>query len=186
MTYTQDDHAILSLMVRLPRQQDTGVPPLDLREYNQLVTVLLEPLKTTPAGLYSEEIRHAVEERLLSMTAERIHALTEDRRHTIALLLEQMESMGITVVTRRMESYPRYLREKLGAAAPPYLYICGAGEIADSLQISGSIGWNSPEDSHRPDLLSASQTVPRRVSRNSRVDTTNGVAGKCLVFPVTR
>ena len=78
-----------------------------------------------------------------SRTAERIHALTEDRRHTIALLLEQMESMGITVVTRRMESYPRYLREKLGAAAPPYLYICGAGEIADAGGI-GIVGSRNP------------------------------------------
>jgi hypothetical protein len=101
MTHTQDDYAILSLTLRLPRQQETVAPPLDLREYNQLATVLWDTLKTTPGALYHETTRQAAEEHLPGIRAERTGALIEGRRHELALLRDEMESMGITVVTAR-------------------------------------------------------------------------------------
>ena len=138
-TLTQDTQAVLLLCGELGRRGGDGPKPLNLRQYNVLVTWLkAECLR--PGDLLNPEA-----EKILSglQTAElnldRVAPLLQ-RGAALALMVEKWERSGLWVIGRSDASYPDRLKRYLGHAAPPLLYGVGSKELLNrgGLAVVGS------------------------------------------------
>ena len=98
---------------------------------------------------------------------ERIDALLA-RSTSMAFELDRLQQSGITVVAGFDESYPNHLRDRLGDAAPPLLYVAGDTALLahESLAIVGSRG-----------VSEAGADVARRAARAAVGDGLSVVSG---------
>lgn len=113
---------ILLLCGRFGRPQESGVSPLEQREYNKLEMWLarrnMEPAELLNLG------ESDLQDPELPVPAARLLALLE-RGSALALAVESWESKGLWVMSRKDEHYPPRIKA-LGPPAPPVLY--GAGD----------------------------------------------------------
>lgn len=126
------DTSLASLLL-VNRLVNTGVEPLQPREYWQLVGRLKDPallLKMRP-----EEISTAIPD----LDADRLRRLL-DSSTQLAFELERLEQSGIKVLSPFDEDYPKALSERLASSAPPILHAVGSLAIlsTSALGVVGS------------------------------------------------
>lgn len=124
MNYNDDSLAIILLCSHLSNN-NLDVKPLSLSEWNSLARSLINSKIKRPGNLLKMELNEIKNE--LMYTEEKVKRMKclLDRAGIMALILEEMWSKGINVVTRADDAYPRQLKSKLKHLAPPLLYYCG-------------------------------------------------------------
>jgi DNA processing protein len=123
-----DAQAILLLCssLGLPLRMDREAQPLSLDEWNDLARRIADSDLNRPGALL-ECSPHSLR-RILGLSnklAERLRRLL-DRGGQLAIELERLASLGIWVLTRVDDLYPKRLKQKLSSKAPSVLY--GAGD----------------------------------------------------------
>ena len=124
----QNAEAIVILCSRLCVGE--GIRPLEAREWSKLAQQLLE-LDLEPRELL-EFSREDFQTRLQYSPeqADRFLRLI-DRSASMGFELNRYASMGIQLVTRADQAYPRRLKKKLGNACPPIFYSAGDLELLE-------------------------------------------------------
>ena len=113
--------------------KDRSVSPLTLREYNKLVSWLVEQ-KLRPSDLLSSSnIKQASIS--IDFPEERLKMLL-DRGVQLGFSIEEWERNGIWILSRSDQAYPLRLKNQLGIKAPPLIY--GVGD--QSLLNGGGLG----------------------------------------------
>jgi predicted Rossmann fold nucleotide-binding protein DprA/Smf involved in DNA uptake len=128
MILSADSQVMLLLCSRLGMPSDPDPAPLTLREWNPLARKLqAESLR--PGALFDlteEDI--AKQLGLSSEEVGRIGRLFE-RRGTVAIELERLESLGIRVLTRVDMNYPLRYRQRLKESAPTIMFYAGNRDL---------------------------------------------------------
>ncbi len=129
---------LLTAPLIIGRERRASTKPLAAGEYNRLARRLRESQRQ-PADLLGDGARRLVEECRLDFDSQRIERLL-DRGFLLGQAMERWRTRGLWVTSRADADYPRRLRERLGAQAPPVLYGCGNRESLDSggLAVLGS------------------------------------------------
>ena len=123
--YTTDSLAMLMLCSRLGLITDAEPKALTLSAWNVLAEKISTSSLKRPGALLGLPVDELVNELMISTDqAETIAALL-DRSGTIAIELERLESLGINVLTRADEDYPKRYKERLGKSAQPILFYSG-------------------------------------------------------------
>ena len=121
---TENAKAILLLCGRFGTGNDTGVQPLNIKEYDELATWLLSK-KWWPADLLNEENQGALSDAFAPVEPARMKALLA-RGASMAIAIEKWVNKGLWVLCWSDEAYPARLKQHLKRYAPPILY--GAGD----------------------------------------------------------
>lgn len=128
MILSPDSQVILLLCSHLGLSSDPDTSPFTLRDWNPLAR------KLQASSLRPEALLDLSEQELMSQLglsndeASRIFRLLE-RRGSLAIELERLESLGIRVLTRADENYPLRYRQRLKDAAPAVLFYAGNREL---------------------------------------------------------
>lgn len=130
---SQDSLAMLLLCssLGLPRKTAAEVNPLTLREWNNLAGKLPDSPLGRPAAFLStlaDEWKESLE--LTDPAVERISRLLA-RGGNLAIELERLDNLGIRVVTRIEQSYPRRLKQVLNSKSPIFIYLAGDASPLD-------------------------------------------------------
>lgn len=144
---TDDDKAIIALVGRFgPHEnRENSAVVLTPSEYNQIAAILFRNLEKTPADLWEPETRHDLAAAFPEISSDRIEALMSNRNVGLATHLREIEDMGLSVITRHNESYPKRIRTVLGPAAPPLLYVAGNPDLFGSSWV-GIVGSRNADD----------------------------------------
>lgn len=128
MIISPDSQVMVLLCSHLGLPSDPVPIPLTLRDWNPLARKLQsESLK--PSSLLGFTNRDLVAHlEVSSELAERIYLLLE-RRSTLAIDLERLESLGIRILTRADEEYPTRYRQRLKESAPTVLFYAGNKDL---------------------------------------------------------
>jgi predicted Rossmann fold nucleotide-binding protein DprA/Smf involved in DNA uptake len=128
MNISPDSQTMVLLCSRLGLPSEPVPTPLTLRDWNPLARKLhSESLK--PSSLLDFTKRELVAQlELSSELAERIYLLLE-RRGTLAIELERLESLGVRVLTRADKDYPIRYRQRLKESAPAVLFYAGNKDL---------------------------------------------------------
>jgi predicted Rossmann fold nucleotide-binding protein DprA/Smf involved in DNA uptake len=133
-----DTEAVLLLCGRFGRPRESGVQPLEPREYHRL-DQWLRGHGLHPGNLVQID-NHQLPDSEPPIPATRLMGLLS-RGGSLALALEAWDSKGLWVVSRHDDMYPCRLTE-LGPQAPPLLYGVGAPHLlsleAPALAVVGS------------------------------------------------
>jgi predicted Rossmann fold nucleotide-binding protein DprA/Smf involved in DNA uptake len=133
-----DAETTLLLCGRFGKSEETGVAPLELREYSAVDAWLKENGQSQADLLEVSE--RAAEDSTFPIDPERIRRLLS-RGSALALSVESWESKGIWVISRAQEEYPARLKD-LGRHAPALLFGCGDAQAlsneGQSLAVVGS------------------------------------------------
>lgn len=128
MITSSDSQVILLLCSHLGLSSNPDTTPFTLRNWNPLARKLQES-SLRPRALLDLNDQDLVTRLGVSREdASRISRLLE-RRGSLAIELERLESLGIGVFTRADESYPRRYRQRLKDAAPAVLFYSGNQEL---------------------------------------------------------
>jgi predicted Rossmann fold nucleotide-binding protein DprA/Smf involved in DNA uptake len=122
---SEDSQVVLLLCGRFGREIPDSLEPLNPSEFNRLTTWLSErdlQLSDLISDLSSKIFQTAS---IANMKVDRIETLLK-RGASLAMALETWTNNGLWVMTRKDESYPQQLVEKLGVGSPPILYGAGA------------------------------------------------------------
>lgn len=126
MTLSPDSQVILLLCSHMGLPPDPA--PFTLRDWNPL-SRKLQAISLRPGALLDlSEQDLAAQLNVSSEEASRISRLLE-RRGSLAVELERLESLGIRVLTRADENYPIRYRQRLKNAAPAVLFYAGNREL---------------------------------------------------------
>jgi DNA processing protein len=128
MILSPDSQVILLLCSHLGLSSDPDTAPLTLRDWNPLARKLQAEALRPGALLDLSEQDLATKLSLSSEEAGRISRLLE-RRGSLAIELERLESLGIRVLTRADENYPLRYRQRLKDAAPAVFFYAGNREL---------------------------------------------------------
>ena len=124
MDISADAYVMLMLCSRLGLSSQSEFLPLTLRDWNPLAKKLYAA-SIRPSHLLELDAVALVERLQLSQEfGEKIAQLLQ-RGGTIAIELERLASLGIHVLTRADEDYPKHLRERLKETAPAILFYSG-------------------------------------------------------------
>lgn len=141
-----------------------GVKPLEPREWSKLAQWLRE------RGMEPRELLEFSREDFCgqmgctSEQAERMLRLI-GRSASLSFEVSRYRSMGIGLVTRAEEDYPRRLKQKLGNACPPIFYYAGNLEL-----LRGScVGYVGSRSIQAQDLDFTARTVRKTVERGFAV-----------------
>ena len=105
--------------------------PLSNEEWSQMATALMEK-KIPPCALLEYSKEDFLEKLSINEEyAERLYSLI-GRTGSLYFELSKYEKMGIYVVTRADEAYPREIKRELGNACPPIFYYVGDISIFDN------------------------------------------------------
>jgi predicted Rossmann fold nucleotide-binding protein DprA/Smf involved in DNA uptake len=128
MNISPDTQVMVLLCSHLGLPSDPVPAPLTLRDWNPLARKLQsESLKPSSfLDITKQDI--IVHLDLSSELADRIYLLLE-RRSTLAIELERLESLGIRIVTRADEEYPIRYRQRLKESAPTVLFYAGNKDL---------------------------------------------------------
>lgn len=151
-------HAIVTLCSHMCVGE--GVVPLEPKEWSELAKLLMEK-RLQPADLlgFSEA---EMKERLQLGTdqAQRLARLV-DRSASLSFELSQYENMGIFVITRADEQYPKRLKKVLGNQCPPLFYYAGNLALLDCR----SVGYAGSRSVEEEDIAFTKQTVGKTVQQ---------------------
>ncbi|MGH8058271.1 MAG: DNA-processing protein DprA, partial [Candidatus Entotheonellia bacterium] len=130
-SFSADAQAILLLCssLGLPRGISDEVKPLRQDEWNDLARRIADSGLKRPGALLEadpESLRDVL--RLSSALIERLQRLLT-RGGPLAIELERLSSVGIWALTRADESYPKRLKQILGAKSPSVLFGAGDQEL---------------------------------------------------------
>lgn len=127
MKLTEDSQVILLLCSQLGLASGGELTPLTLREWNPLARKIAASDLRRPGELLGLTAQTLTQQLAVSVEeADRYVALLA-RGGTLALELERLESLGISVLTRADALYPARYRQRLRDAAPAVLF--GAGSL---------------------------------------------------------
>lgn len=124
MIISTDSQAILSICSHLGLSSTSEYSPLSLKEWNVLARKI-QSLSMRPGDVLnfdSDEIHQLLE--VSSEEGERISFLLQ-RSGSLAIELERLESLGISVITRADNDYPIRYRLRLKESAPVILFYSG-------------------------------------------------------------
>ena len=128
MILSPDSQVILLLCSHLGLSSDPDTAPFTLRDWNPLARKL-QTSSLRPGALLDlseQDLEYQLD--LSSEEAGRISRLLE-RRGSLAIELERLESLGIRVLTRADENFPLRYRQRLKDAAPAVLFYAGNREL---------------------------------------------------------
>jgi len=126
MNLSEDSLTILLLCSRLALKDGSDCNPLTLREWNQLVKVILASDLNRPGALLELDACELIAGLSLDEElAKRIESLLL-RKVGLSIELERLESAGIWVITRADTDYPQRYKQCLKQRAPVFLF--GSGE----------------------------------------------------------
>lgn len=128
MILSPDSQVVLLLCSHLGLSSDPDTAPFTLRDWNPLARKFQTSSLRPGALLDLSEQDLASQLDLSSEEAGRISRLLE-RRGSLAIELERLESLGIRVLTRADENYPLRYRQRLKDAAPAVLFYAGNREL---------------------------------------------------------
>lgn len=137
-----------------------GVKPLEPREWSKLAQWLLEQ-KMEPRQLLEfgrEDFLSRL--RCTPDQAERLLRLI-GRSASLGFEVSRYASIGIQIVTRADQNYPRRLKQKLKNACPPIFYYAGNLELLDK----PCTGYAGSRNMEQQDLEFTVQTVRKTVER---------------------
>lgn len=123
--------------------KSTEYKPYEPAEWSRLAENLLKA-DLQPYNLSEMSYSELKDLNLSSMEINRIHHLM-DRGGSLAFEMEKYESMGISVVTRADEGYPKMLKFRLGKSCPPLFYYAGNLKLAGQKSI-GFVGSRNVDD----------------------------------------
>lgn len=150
-----DTYATLILCGRFGRPRDSGIEPLEPREYNRLVAWLLQR-SMRPSDLPGLAETDLQEPDLPIEPARLLRLL--DRGGALALAVETWTNRGLWVLGRSDEPYPTRLKN-LGPHAPPLLYGVGDQRILSgdgpALAVVGSRDVDEPAEAFTQDVARA-------------------------------
>lgn len=128
MTLSSDSQVILLLCshLGLPPEADPG--PFTLRDWNPLARRLQSAALRPGALLDLDQKELEIQLGITSQEADRITQLLE-RRGSLAIELERLQSLGIRALTRLDDDYPPRYRQRLKDAAPAVLFYAGNREL---------------------------------------------------------
>ena len=141
-----------------------GVKPLEPREWSKLAKWLLEhrmePRELLEFGLddFCGRLNCTPDQ------AERMSRLI-GRSASLSFEVSRYESMGIRMVTRAEEDYPRRLKQKLGNTCPPIFYYAGDLSLLDA----PCVGYTGSRSIGVEDLDFTRQTVQKTARRGFSV-----------------
>lgn len=123
-----DTQSILLLCGHLGSNHSGSPEPLSLGEYNTLASWLREN-NLTPGSLLSPDYRSLLLKNTIGkLQPERLIALLE-RGLMLSLAVEKWTNLGLWILGRGDEQYPKRLKLKLGKNSPPLLYGVGNREL---------------------------------------------------------
>lgn len=135
MTLSPDSQVILLLCSHLGLSSDPDTAPFTLRDWNPLARKL-QTSSLRPGALLDLSEQDLISQLgLSSEEAGRISRLLE-RRGSLAIDLERLESLGIKALTRADENYPLRYRQRLKDATPAVLFYSGNRELLGQRGIS--------------------------------------------------
>lgn len=126
---SEETQVTLLLCGPLLASKQKGEAPLSPREFGKL------KLELEKAGASLRELLGAgagglLEKLPLEVDRAKVEALL-GRGFLLSLALEKWSGMGLWVISRSDESYPKRLKERLQQQAPPLLYGCGDLELLE-------------------------------------------------------
>lgn len=124
MIISTDSQTIISLCSHLGLSSTSEYSPLSLREWNVLAR-RIQSLSLRPGDVLNftaNDIHDQLE--VKNEDIERISFLLQ-RSGSLAIELERLESLGISVVTRADNDYPSRYRQRLKESAPVILFYSG-------------------------------------------------------------
>lgn len=128
MIHSANSQVILLLCAYLGFSHQSELTPLSTREWNTVAKRLqansIEPeaLLHAETSWVSEILEHD------QQLANRISGLLS-RSGLLAIELERLESLGINVITRADESYPKRFKQRLKDSAPALLFYSGNADL---------------------------------------------------------
>ncbi len=128
MTLSPDSQVMILLCSHLGLSSNPDTAPFTLRDWNPLAHKLQACSLRPGALLDLSEQDLAIQISVSTEEASRISRLLE-RRGSLAIELERLESLGIRVLTRADEDYPRRYRQLLKVSAPAVLFYAGNREL---------------------------------------------------------
>ena len=151
-----NSNAIFTLCSHLCVGDD--VAPLEPKEWGELAKKLME-LGLQPESIFEFSKAEFKDKFLVSEEyADRIFRLI-DRNASLSFELSQLQSMGITAITRADEKYPMRLKKVLGNNCPPIFYAAGDISLLDYKYI-GYVGSRTISDD---DIVFTKATVAKTV-----------------------
>jgi predicted Rossmann fold nucleotide-binding protein DprA/Smf involved in DNA uptake len=152
---TPRDRSLVALLLTSHLVPQT-VKPLRSSEFWSLLSRFeeLESLVSEPPDAIEHLLSTSTEQ------ARQIHELLGGAA-SFAFELETLQRRGITVLSALDEGYPAALRERLGSAAPPVLYVAGPLELA----VSSGIGIVGARDVD-PDAARAAKDAATLLASN--------------------
>lgn len=131
---TRSGSALASLLLT-NRLVDVGAKALTSREYWPLVETVRDPAVLLGAGADTLVTDLGLRREL----AERIARLL-DAGTAVAVEVDHLEQQGIAAISPFDDAYPQVLRQRLGRAAPPVLFVAGLPQLpqARGVAIVGS------------------------------------------------
>lgn len=141
---SRNSEAITIFCSRLGVAND--IEPLEPKEWSDLAAKLITR-DLAPENLLDFEEADFIEQ--LNCTSEEATRYMRliDRSGSLAFELSKYENMGIQIITRADNEYPKQLKRKLGNACPPLFYYAGDLELLNRPAV-GYVGSRdvSPED----------------------------------------
>ena len=137
-----------------------GVVPLEPKEWSTLAKLLMDR-QLQPGDLFAFSEADMKERlQLAGDQAQRLLRLI-DRSASLSFEISQYENMGISVITRADEQYPRRLKRILGNQCPPLFYYAGELELLNC----PTVGYAGSRTVEEADIDFTRQTVRKTVQQ---------------------
>ncbi len=151
-------HAIVTLCSHMCVGE--GVVPLEPKEWGALAKRLMEK-QLQPSDLFGFSETEMKEQLQLGSDQTQRLARLLDRSASLSFEMSQYENMGIYVITRADELYPKRLKKILGNQCPPLFYYAGNLELLDRQ----SVGYAGSRTVGEEDIAFTKQTVRKTVEQ---------------------
>lgn len=139
---TDNSLAIITLCSHLGKEE---IQPLEPREWG-LLAQNLNDKKLEPKDILCFSLDDLKEKLGLSEdVAKRVYGLAS-RSGNIAFELKKLDELGIGIITRADENYPKRIKRYIGYNAPPLFYYSGDLNIANKVRCLGMVGSRTVTD----------------------------------------
>lgn len=168
---TERTKAILLFTSYFGKQSDRSIKPLNTREWNKFVR-WMGVNSLTPEQFLTSSFDSLLEDwKDDKITKERISELL-DRRALLALSFEKWIKIGIWVIHRGDQEYPKKLKEKLKDFAPPVLFGVGDKDLLNKKYV-GVVGSRKVDEGD----LGDAQKIALSANENSYGIVSGGAKG---------